>query len=471
MIKLKSTFNKRENKHSFKHNQTLIVYELPYLLNEFMIENEQENLPKYQYWLCDAQKVIMHTGLLTHLNELTQLGMNLQNIDVYCIIANHHVYIHTLTIPGKLTPALIESLKFQVEHDLASEVNHLRTILLNKNANDVTFALIDEARLEHTLSTFSNLNIKLLGVFIDAMVLPISQDQISVFIDSQTQSTLWRFSQFDYSMLPVSTLNHVLPEKLQALSDNHAGGLNTDEEFTDTLQVYYAAPTAMGYLEEQVLPLLSTFKLKQIHPPKLITIPGLFFDWLSNQNPKQLRHHNLLPLIYQRGQKKRGSIFASPFWGLGGAVICLGLIYLVMALAIRNQQLDMKTQSVIRMHNQVFNQKFKTLGEVSQDLKQRQKTLEFGEAPKQSLFDWYQYLPAIFDEGLTNSGHMVVTQMHFFREKNELRIGIEVDSHQRLNQIKMKAAQYFTLIESQATERNSKIETTLILKSIEVNEE
>lgn len=448
--------------------QTLLVYELPALFSSDRSQNEG-HIPvgQCQYWLSNAQGDLIQSGVLAQLTELNQLGFDGVNMQVHLLIPSSHAYLATLFVPGKLTPQVIDSLKYQVESELACDATLLHTHLINKQGNDVTFALIEQARLDNYLSVFEEMKLKLFGIFLDGMILPIHANSTTVLIDAKREMSVWRFDRFDYAVLPIQAVAYCVADKLKMKKSHEVGNepqLDHEREVIPLLEVYFSGdnPLEMALMIEPIKALCEEGSI-HINPPQVCSMQHLFASWYQQQTPKQLRHQNLLPANYHKAEAQNSARPLRTVIATFAVLVCLWTLYCLGDLALQYRQIESTMQSTIAYHNETFNRKFKSLGQVTQDLKTLSKSLGSASPAEYSLFDWYQYLPEIFDEKQLKDKRVIITQIKFNRSRKELKVSIQIDSHQNLNQIKARASQFFTLAESKVDEREGKIETVLIL--------
>lgn len=450
--------------------KSLFFYELSTNLTEINASVADENtdpplVVSFRYFLCDKTGQLIEQGQILNSDNLSHVQTLAMNAQCYFIFSAMRLSVKQLSIPGKLNSAIIDSLKYQVENDIASDVAFMNTHLLNKQGETITFALIDNRYIKEILDYFDEVGIVLKGIYPDSFLLPYDNNMTTAYFDTDNQTMMSRHSQFLVTVLPLEMTLQFLPELLsKEISDKVLG----HDEPTHQLLERNDKSTVKYHLLTSDNQHLSVLKLKaqiesQWHDKveiKQQSIYEIFHDGLIATPLKLTHHFNFLPAKYYVKRSTGLSKWSKRFLSIISLVIMTSLFYQGLSIWQEAQLLSDKEKALINYYNQKASTKFKTTGQISADIKSRLKNSSNSHSVDDiNIFTWYAKLPTIFTDA-----QMQISQMRFDKSKQQLRITIEVNSHQTLNKIKQNAATLFNIIDAPVTQRGETIETVLILE-------
>lgn len=156
------------------------------------------------------------SGRLDSPAELLSLNNAIGNARVAILVPGELVTLKTLEIAGRLTSAVIQSIPYRIEEDLATDVDDVHIAVLGKEGDEVQIAIVENQWMELWQQWLDEAKIHAACWLPDTLALPWQPGQCSVL--PLVNHCLFRSDQWEAGIIDASLLglyeNHFKQKKL-----------------------------------------------------------------------------------------------------------------------------------------------------------------------------------------------------------------------------------------------------------------
>ena len=145
-------------------------------------------------------------GSLSSVAELSTLAERFPGCKVLALVPTELVSMHRLTLPGRLNKAVLQSLPYRLEDELAEDVDRLHFAVLGKEGDDTRIAVVSEEKMAFWRDSLQASGLNCRQWIPEALALPWADGEHSVLnIEEQwlVRSDRWQWQACDPQWLPL----------------------------------------------------------------------------------------------------------------------------------------------------------------------------------------------------------------------------------------------------------------------------
>jgi len=266
-------------------------------------------------WLVwsTSQNEVIASGELGHKGQLSELVAYAKQRTTIAIIDSQDLFLAKTEVPAGASRQLENMLPYLFEEEIAQDVDELHFSVLNKSANQVNVAAIDEKYLTQWLTEFSSIGIEIKKVLPDVFALPLIEGRLSaiqvdnnwLFRKSKNEGiavnsdwlSLFLQSQWckaDESYIPVTSFTAAPSEKLELQQDWQV----EEAELVMALMTREAINSSVTLLTGKFKPQSSILKHLKVWR-KVAIAACLFLVVLTTQRVLQVNQYELEAKAYR----------------------------------------------------------------------------------------------------------------------------------------------------------------------------
>lgn len=225
----------------------------------FLRENP-ETPSCYDWLLTDVTGEVTAQGECAEQPDVeTRLAeLEVSKVRLVGIISAFDVTHCTARIPGRQKRVINQALPYAVEEQIAQDIESVHLALGGQRHNEWQVAAIDEATLEEYLARLEAWELPIIGVYADAMLLPVDNHQWSVLVESE--QALIHSREGAWYAVPVDALSVFVDSLVHSLGSETPPGIHIDatpganERHRMALAALDQNPDALVHIEELSIP-------------------------------------------------------------------------------------------------------------------------------------------------------------------------------------------------------------------------
>ncbi|WP_422489315.1 type II secretion system protein GspL [Endozoicomonas sp. ALE010] len=145
------------------------------IATETLQDNHGEHAIAHGFWPTVSDFIAQYAD--TTVSSGTLSGQPIATMAVTILVPSARVTLHTLTIQGRLTPAVRQSLPWRLEEELGDDVEDLHVAVLQHGDSQAHLAVIKQADMAQWQGWLTNARVITKRWVPDALMLPIEENQ------------------------------------------------------------------------------------------------------------------------------------------------------------------------------------------------------------------------------------------------------------------------------------------------------